>query len=238
MTTRLFAALTLMVVTTACAAPTSPASSTPAAAESLETATCAGRGTAAGTYLFTADDTMTVPATITIPDGWDGCGLIAKEFGPPAGPAIIGFWEVENAYANPCHWNGGQMVPPVDSTAADLAIAMVSQEITEAEPPSEAALGGIDASYVRLTVPDDASVSDCDAVEIPEFRFWKGPGEELTGSAVWWIGAADARGLIGEVWAADVEGTRVVVQAAYFSDATQDEVDEIHAIIESITINH
>jgi hypothetical protein len=98
-------------------------------------------------------------------------------------------------------------------------------------------LGGFPANYVRLSVPEGLDVSDCDRVTIAEFRFFKGPGEELTGSSVWWLGAADAPGLIGEVWATDLDEVRVVVEAAYYSDATQAEVDEIHGIIESIAFD-
>jgi len=192
----------------------------------------------AGRYSLTAEQTLTIPAEITVTDGWNGCGLIIKEFGAPGGPALIGFWVVENVYRNPCYWNGGLMDPSAGPSPDDLVTALVDQELTDADAPSTGTLGGHPASYVRLTVPDAADVSSCDKVGSgePEFRFWKGPGEELTGSAVWWLGAADAHGLIGEVWAADVGGNRVVVQAAHFSDADQAEVDEIHAIVESITL--
>lgn len=239
------AGLTCLVVVTGCASSSpsvSPAANptatpTQTANESAAMAQCTGRGIAAGTYRLSATDTETIPATFTVPAGWSGCGLITKEFGPPAGPALIGFWLVENVYADPCHWDGGQMDPAVGPTAADLAAAMVDQAVTEAAAPTATTLGGHPASYVRVVVPDNVDVSDCDAVTIREFRFWKGPGEERTGSAVWWLGAADAAGLIGEVWAVDLDGTRVVVQAAYFSDAGTAEVHEIHQIVESISFS-
>jgi hypothetical protein len=191
----------------------------------------------AGKYSITAHQTMTVPATLTIADGWTGCGLLFKEWGEVGGPSIIGFWKVENVYRNPCHWLGALMDPAVGPAAADLTAALVEQELTDATEPSAATLGGHPASYVRLSVPEDVDVSDCDGPSGPQFRFFKGAGEELTGSAVWWLGALEAPGLIGEVWAVDLGAERVVVNAAYFSDATQAELDEIHGIVESITID-
>jgi hypothetical protein len=154
---------------------------------------------------------------------------MVKEFGDPAGPALIGFWSVDNVYADPCHWNGALMEPAIGQTSEDLAQAMVDQALTEASAPTTATIGGLEATYVRLTVDPDVAFTDCDAVDEAEFRLWKGPGD-----SVWWLGAKDAPGLIGEVWAAEIDGVRVVVQAAYFADATRAEVDEIHAVIDSI----
>jgi hypothetical protein len=213
------------------------AAASPSVAASAGIAACPETGRAPGTYHVSAEQTLTVPATITITEGWNGCGLLTKDWGPVGGPSLIGFWNVENVYTNPCHWDGALMDPPVGQTAAEFGVALVDQELTEATAPSPATLGGQPATYVRLSVPEDVDVSSCDRVEIAEFRFFKGPGEERTGSSVWWLGAGDAAGLIGEVWATDLDGVRVVVNAAYFSDAAQAEVDEIHAIIESIAFD-
>jgi hypothetical protein len=206
-------------------------------AASAGVAACPETGPAPGTYHLSADQTLTVPATITIADGWDGCGLLTKDWGAAGGPSLIGFWNVENVYTNPCHWDGALMDPATGPTAEEFAAALVDQELTEASAPSKATIGGHRATFVRVSVPQNVDVSDCDRVEIAEFRFFKGPGEERTGSSVWWLGAADAPGLIGEVWATDVNGIRVVVNAAYYSDATQAEADEIHGIIESIVFD-
>jgi len=183
-----------------------------------------------GSYAFSAIDTQTVPATIIVPSGWTGCGLMTKEFGEPAGPGLIAFWSVANVYVNPCHWRGSLMDPAVGPAVDDLAKALVDQDVTAASAPATDAIGGFTGKYVRLSVPLDADVTACDNVEIAEFRFLDGPGE-----SVWWLGAADAPGLIGEVWIVDVKGARVVVQAAYYADAAQPEIDEIHRIIRSIS---
>ena len=189
-----------------------------------------------GTFRMTAEQTQTVPAMVTVPDGWSGChqGLLTKEFGPPAGPALIGFWSVDNVYADPCQWDGALMDPSVGPTPADLANAVVAQELTDATVPDDDTLGGLPATHVQLSVPVDLDTSDCledQATRLgPEFRFWNGPGD-----SVWWIGATDAPGLIADVWAANLGDTRVVVQAAYFSDGAPAEVEEVMRIVRSIT---
>lgn len=230
------AAVVLMAAVLVAACNSESPSTSASVAASAGIAGCPENARPPGTYRLSSGQTLTVPATITIADAWDGCGLLAKDWGSVGGPSLIGFWNVENVYTNPCQWDGALMDPPVGQTAAEFATALVDQELTDSTEPSSATLGGHPATYVRLSVPEDLDVSNCDSVQIAEFRFFKGPGEERTGSSVWWLGAADAPGLIGEIWATEFNGMRVVVNAAYFTDATQAEVDEIHGIIESIAL--
>lgn len=236
---RVLGAVALGVVVAACqtGSSTEPSTAPPASAHaSVQTGCSVTHPNQPGTYNLTAQDTFTIPATVTLAEGgWKGCGLLTKEYGSPAGLALIGFWHVENVYSDPCHWMGTLFDPPVGPSPEDLTAALVDQELTEASTPTAAALDGNPASFVTVLVPVDLDTSNCDAVVNGEFRFWKDIGEELTGSAVWWVGAADAPGLIGEVWAADIQDARVVVNAAYYADADQAERDEIHAIIQSIT---
>ena len=182
-----------------------------------------------GTYLWTALDTQTIPLAITMTEGWKGCGLAFKELGDPGGVMMIGAWDVVNVYSNPCRWRSSLMDPPVGPSIDDLAAALDAQELTEAEPAVDATIDGYTGSHIRLEVPVDLDTGDCDAEQMPEFRFWDGPG-----GSDWYLGAADAPGLVGEAWIMDVDGRRVVIQAASFLDAGEARRDEIHAIVESI----
>ena len=182
-----------------------------------------------GTYQWTASDTQTIPLTITMTEGWRGCGLAFKELGEPGGVMMIGAWDVVNVYANPCHWRESLMDPRVGPTIDDLASAMDAQELTEAEPAEDVTIDGYEGKHVHLEVPVDLDTGDCDVDQTREFRFWDGPG-----GSDWWLGAADAPGLIGEAWIMDVDDRRVVIQAASFVDAGEASRDELHAIVESI----
>lgn len=182
-----------------------------------------------GSYLWTARDTQTIPLMITMTERWTGCGLAFKELGEPGGVMMIGAWDVVNVYANPCHWRDSLMDPPAGPTIGDLVTALDAQELTEAEQAGDVTIDGYAGKHVRFEVPVDLDTGECDADQVREFRFWDGlPGSD------WWLGAADAPGLIGEAWIMDVDGRRVVIQAASFLDAGEARRDEIHGIVESI----
>ena len=187
----------------------------------------------ASTYLVPpALSEIGVPVAMTMTSGWKGCGMSFKELGEPAGLMMVAFWNVENVYADPCSWKGGLFDPPVGPTVDDLVKALVDQARTEASTATDVTLDGYRGKHIRLEVPTDLDNADCDKDQIAEFRFWNGPGE-----SVWWLAAADAPGLIGEAWILDVDGTRVVIQGAYFSDAPPANQAEIAQIVQSIDFN-
>lgn len=167
----------------------------------------------------------------TFSDGWKGCGLAFKELGEPGGLMMLGYWDARMVYPDPCHWRkdvgGAETGDGVDA----LMAALSDQKLSEAGPIQDVSIDGYQGRYVRLEVPTKLDTSGCDSDQIREFRFWNGPGE-----SVWWLGAADAPGLIGEVWALDVDDFRFVIQAASFSDAGELRRDELHRIVESIDI--
>ena len=234
------AAVLATLVMAACSstggAPTEAASPTPSPTELAPSIspspaepahTCAAG--LAGTYRWSATDTQTIPLTITMTEGWDGCGLSFKELGDPGGLMMIGAWDVVNVYSNPCGWKSSLMDPPVGGSVDDLATAIDQQELTDAQPSEDVAIDGYAGEHVRLEVPVGLDTAACDADQIREFRFWDGPP-----GSDWWLGAADAPGLIGEAWIMDVDSRRVVIQAASFQDAGEARRDEIRGIVESI----
>lgn len=184
----------------------------------------------AGPQVMTAEATLLgFPLAITMTDGWTGCGLHNKELGEPGGVMMIGTWVVVNVYGNPCQWRTSLPATPAGPTVDDLMKALIDQESTDATAPVDVAIDGYAGKYLRLSVPADLDTTTCDKDKITEFRFLNGPGD-----AVWWLGAAVAPGLIGDVWALDVQGTRVLVQAASFVDAGEARRDEMRQIVESI----
>jgi hypothetical protein len=171
-----------------------------------------------------------VPLTMTFgTPGWKGCGLSYKELPDPQGPMMVGFWDVQDVYPDSCHWRTTPADASTGRSVADLIAAVAAQAPGEAGSPVDVTIDGFSGQYLRFEVPADVDVTDCDSAEIAEFRFWTGPGD-----SVWWLGASDAAGLIGEVWAIDVKGYRVAIQAASFSDAPESARDEMHRIVESI----
>jgi len=192
-----------------------------------------GRVHEAGPYRLDEGDTQTIPLTVTMTEGWSGCGLAFKELGPPAGLMMVGFWDGRNVYRNPCHWRDSRPDPGVGPSVADLATALVDQELTVSEPADPVTIDGYDGLHVRLEVPPALDTTGCDAdpatPSTAEFRFMDGPGD-----SVWWLGAVDAPGLIGQLWILDVDGRRVVIQTAAFVDAGEARQDELAGIVSSI----
>lgn len=183
-----------------------------------------------GRYFLPPEMSETTAAfTIELPSGWDGCGLFFKENPSPGGLMMVGFWTTRNVYRDSCHWRQSLPDAPLGNTVDDLITAIAAQDPGVAGPPSEVTIDGYNGRYVRFEVAPDLDTTACDRVDIAEFRFWNGPGE-----SVWWLGAADAPGLIGEVWTVDLDGTRFDIQAASYADAPDPVRDEIHAIVESI----
>lgn len=183
-----------------------------------------------GRYFLPPEMSETIaPFTIELPEGWDGCGLFFKENPAPGGLMMVGFWSAQNVYGNSCQWRGSLPAAPTGATVDDLIAAVAAQDPGVAGPPDEIAIEGFAGKHIRFEVPSDLNTSGCDVVDVAEFRFWNGPGD-----SVWWLGAADAPGLIGEVWTLDVDGSRFDIQAASYVDAPNAVRDEIHAIVESI----
>jgi len=169
------------------------------------------------------------PLALTLTDGWNGCGLLYKELGDPGGVMLIGTWDVTNVYADPCHWKTSLPTRAVGPSVDDLVAGLEAQAITESTKPDDVILDGYAGKHLRLSVPLTFDGATCDADQIKEFRFFNGPGE-----AVWWLGAADAAGLIGDVWVVQVGAQRAVIQAASFTDAGEANRAELRQIVESI----
>ena len=184
----------------------------------------------AGAFTIDADATLLgFPAALTLTDGWHGCSLLYKDLGDPGGEMLIGTWDVTNVYADPCHWKTSLPSPAVGPAVDDLVAALASQAITESTTPDDVVLDGYAGKRLRLSVALSFHATDCDADQIQEFRIFNGPGD-----AVWWLGAADAAGLIGDVWVVQVGGQRSVIQAASFTDAGEEHRAELQRIVESI----
>jgi hypothetical protein len=169
--------------------------------------------------------------SLAVPRGWDvwifGGGIIDPRHRGnwPSGTGI-GFYQVEDVYADPCRWERG-MMPSIGPSAADLAAALARQPDRAATTPTEVELDGYNGKMVRLHVPSDVDFSDCSVQDFrseSEFRSW--PGRFHQGA-----------GQVDEVWILDVEGERLVIDAWWFPRTSADERVKVIDIVESIRIH-
>jgi hypothetical protein len=159
---------------------------------------------------------------ITVPDGWyNGGGWVVRTTGDFV--VAVMFWDVDEVYPTPCKWAGKPMVDPgrdVDGLVSVLA----DQPLRNATAPTDVVLDGFSGTYLELSVPTDVAFSDCDE---GFFESWTGNG---------W--ASDryqqAPGQIDRLWILDVEGERLVVDASYVPGATEQDLNELADVVESI----
>lgn len=159
---------------------------------------------------------------ITVPEGWyNGGGWVVRTTGDFV--VAVMFWDVDKVYPTPCKWAGKPMVDPgrdVDGLVSVLA----DQPLRNATAPTDVVLDGFSGTYLELSVPTDVAFSDCDE---GFFESWTGNG---------W--ASDryqqAPGQVDRLWILDVDGERLVVDASYVPGATEQDLNELADVVDSI----
>lgn len=205
-----------MALVTACGACATTAS-VPSAAPSTPSPTPAG-----GTHSFRVPG-MQIPVSVALPPGWQAEGpMMSRSSEDVATPLSISVWVVKSVYGDPCHWSGTEK--RVGRSAQDLADTLADQALRHARQ-STVAIGAHTAQLVILSVPDDLDLATCDE---GEFRSWapaRGRGAR----------AHEGPDQVDEVYVIALDRKRsVVVDAAYFPDASSEELAELHRIVASL----
>lgn len=173
-----------------------------------------------------------LPTTVVIPaSGWygePGGRLILKDEDPdpPTGAGIIGPWfEPLYVFGDPCSWSTTTPDDPAE-TVTDLMAALAAQALRDASAVTDIVIDGHPGNAITLVVPDDADFSACDqgmfgswtvGPGLEPYRYHQGPGQ------------------IDEIWAVDIDGRLLVMDAAYYEGTPPSVVDEIRTIMESTT---
>lgn len=159
--------------------------------------------------------------TMKLLDGYGGDDVV---FGSDGGQGIS-IWAVGNVFANPCHSNDTLLDPPIDSSVDGLVAGLASQKGHPATTPTDVEVDGYAGKYMEMKVPAGIDVADCDH---GRFRTWISPD----GGARY----VEQPGQRDMLWIVDVDGSRLVIDAALGPDTTQrDRADRIQ-MVESINI--
>jgi hypothetical protein len=187
-----------------------------------------------GTYTQYAVDGTAVNVRFTVPAGWRWEGTYLTT-GEPDGPGrvAIAIWGTDiQVYSEPCQWEGAEPDPRTGPTARAVIDALAGQPTRNASAPRERKAASLDGPNrwsgwaVDVTVPDDADFTQCD---LGQFRSWgpeanaryhQGPGQRDT------------------VWAVDVQGTRIVIDASSFPTTSDAAMSEMNAIVDSMVFGH
>jgi hypothetical protein len=168
--------------------------------------------------------------TVVAPSSW---ALFDKGFAVTNDCCGVSFWDVGTVPRNPCHPIGHLSDP--GPTVDDLAAALAKQQLRNATAPTDVTLGGYQGKYLEWSVPKrwvvtgDGDFKGCDVEDDGHRNFtsWEGNG----GIGERWQQMA---GQVDRLWILNVNGQRLVVDAAQSPDATSAQLDEQDQIVRSI----
>jgi hypothetical protein len=180
-----------------------------------------------GPYVFKTDDSdfdAKYRITMDLLDGYRPVAGNPVVLGTDGGQGISA-WTVGNVYAEPCRWAGTLLDPPIDPSVGGLVAGLASQKTRHASVASDVTLSGFTGKFMELTVPARIDLADC---HDGQFRTWVDP--TLDGARWLEPGQRDL------LWIVDVDGSRLVIDAALGPKTTrQDRADRIQ-MVESIRI--
>jgi hypothetical protein len=180
------------------------------------------------------DGIPTLPTTVTIPAsdwyGEPGGAILTKDDSAdaPDGAGMIVFFGYLYVYGDPCQWSTTRPAMPA-TTVDELVAALAAQASRDATEPVDVTVGGYAGKSITLHVPDDAVFATCDS---GTFGSWGVPGDDASPFRY-----HQDPGQIDTVYILDVDGTLAVIDTAYYAGTPQTVVDELEAIVESVSFD-
>jgi hypothetical protein len=177
-----------------------------------------GNEVAPGTYLITEIEPFRI--TVTVPEGWQNVRVPGLVWGEGA---VLGFWNVDNMYADPCTPASGLLDPAPGPTVDDLVAAFNRVPGVVLSTPTDVTVDGFAGKQTDLRFGGSDSCIGADPVQ-------------------WPIGSAgDAKpapapGEVERMWIVDVNGDRLLIATSDTTGATDEVRAELDAIFESIQI--
>ena len=172
-----------------------------------------------GRYVVSVADAPSAPLlpVLSVPEGYEaiggGTGVGADDLA-----RYMWVWDVNSVFAHPCDASP----QPVGPSVADLAEALAAQQLRAGTDPVPVTVGGYDGLYVELSVPDEVDVSACPS---GVFGLWPGRAQR-------W---GDILGQVDMVWIVEVDGQRLVFDAAYEPNTSPDGVAELKEMVATAT---
>ena len=203
-----------------------PPSPSPSASSS-SSASASGSATARQTLIVQAP----FPADITLDvvDGWalwgdvgiDGKGWYKVSPDPPG--IVFMVWTAQDVFATPCGTSTDALDPPIGDTVDDLADALVAQPGTVVQADEPVTVDGYSGRFLDYTA--DYAVGDCDGGHLNRWTAVNGTRRE----------ALD--GERDRVWILDVDGQRIILDAADFPSTSPALRAELEAVIDTVRIS-
>ena len=149
------------------------------------------------------------------------------------GAAVIAFNDRKYfPYQNPCRWSSTGPDAPV-TTASELVAILARQELRRPSIPEAITVDGHSGKKVILRMAEGDltfKAGDFPACDDAHFALFGVAGEN---PARW----SQEPGQIEEVWAVDVDGVIAVLIGLYYPETPQEDVDEVRALLRSMTFD-
>jgi hypothetical protein len=184
----------------------------------------------AGTYVSDLDGTGPYPRVVMdLPSGWSGFKgqWVNKNLGGP-GFAGLTFWNVDEVYADGCHWQRPRLAP--GRGVDELASVLAHRPLRNATGPVDVTLAGYNGKYMVWSVPDDIDFADCDVDPGDGVHYF----ESWTASIVGGDRYQQGPGQEDELWILDINGQRLVIDATHMPGTSMADVAELHSIMRTI----
>lgn len=185
----------------------------------------------AGTYAVVVHGTPSpgrpVPV-IRVPAGYHGAGFAVNTGVGVGGHAVtpdahgLAFWDVQSVMSDPCKATKHGVDP--GPTVADLARALAAQPLREGSDPVPVTLAGYHGLYVTTSVPAHIDFAKCGDGYFDSWISTDGGGHYQLGP-----------GQRDRLWILDVGGHRVVIDGWHMPKATQAQINEITAMVKTLT---
>ena len=169
-----------------------------------------------------------VRLTFTVPDGWENNGwFVLKSDSDPFFGVVLD--RVGNIFSDPCQWV--ELDPQPGPSVDDLVAAFASVPDLNATEPTDVTVDGFDGQEIEFTVPDFNEDECIDGW----FAMWQderhaGPGPQGPN----YVSPPNAH---HRLWILDVDGTRLVIGGSRFPDTSQQDLDDLDTILNSIQID-
>jgi hypothetical protein len=181
----------------------------------------------AGTY-YIEDPLLTnvERLTFTVPAGWVRADFATKDAGTSR-EVMFTAWVVSHIFTDACDWDESSIVD-VGTTADHLLSALADQKSRTASRVTETTVAGYAAKQITLTVSPALDTATCTNGIL---RYWPGPGPDFTSGL-----CCNRAGNTDVVYAADIEGKRVLFVARHYPDTSSQSLQELQSIVDSLQI--
>jgi len=142
----------------------------------------------------------------------------------------VSFYRVVDVFADPCHWKANAIRPAVGPTPADLVAAMARFPERSPTPSEPVTLDGWPGLVSEWSVPLDARFAACDDGLYTSWSKSNWPASDFG------LRFHQAPGQVDRIYALDIDGTRLVIDENWTPGTTAAELDELRAVVESVTL--